>query len=71
MPRKLLQHVIEETDPGGDRKRSGPVEVDLDSDRRLLCFPFDARFSQGSVLACGSRFLTVSRRFPYPTPNSR
>ena len=68
MPRKLLQHVIEETNTGGDRKSAGPIEVDLDGDRGLFCFPFDSRFSQGSALACRSRFLTVPRRFPYPTP---
>ena len=41
VPRKSVQHVVEETDPRGDIGFSAPVQVKRHADVRLSCRPYN------------------------------
>ncbi len=49
MARELLEHVVEEADPGGDVIGTGPVEIDGAFDAGLLGLAFDAGLAPGRV----------------------
>ncbi|WP_331450866.1 hypothetical protein [Streptomyces prasinus] len=53
VPADLVEHVVVETDPGGDLRLAGAVEVDLDEDRGLLRRPLDASYAAHALCSFG------------------
>src|SRR5262249_56404226 len=57
MARQKLEHVVEEADPGRDRRNAGPVEIDRDLDVGLLGAASDRTFAHERIFRLGPRAL--------------
>ena len=58
MFRNLVEHMVVETDPGGDAHRSLAVEIDLDGDGGLACL---ADMARHPLLAWGGELFTTKK----------